>query len=143
MLYTDQYASLSSNSPDCASDGEPEQYPLTSDGLQPRPPARKSRSRYTYAVLAVLAQLVYTILVLVAAREVYYKGVCPVVAAPDRYHAWDIDIEQDVLQYKEVPADHKEPDEHHPYLGAPRPELDQNWNTLLSSTKHLKLAWLR
>ncbi|EFQ36484.1 uncharacterized protein GLRG_11629 [Colletotrichum graminicola M1.001] len=113
MLYKDQYASLSSDSPDCISDGEPEQYPLTPGGVQPAPPPRKSRNRYTYAVLAVLAQLVYTIVVLVAARTLYYK--------------------RHVLEYKEVPADHKEPDEHHPYLGTPRPELDRNWNTLLSS----------
>ncbi|KAK1975216.1 hypothetical protein LZ30DRAFT_606145 [Colletotrichum cereale] len=132
MLYKDQYASLSPNSPDCASDGEPEpeQYPLTPDGLQPAPPARKSRNRHTYAVLAVLGQIVYTVVVLIAARQFYYKTVCPAVASPDRYRAWD------VLEYKEVPADHKEPDEHHAYLGAPRPELDRNWNALLSTFRN-------
>ncbi|KAJ4386823.1 hypothetical protein N0V93_009721 [Gnomoniopsis smithogilvyi] len=130
MFSKDQYASLPTNIPDCASDGEPEQYHLTQDGIQPPPPAPKPRRRYTYVVLAVLAQLVYTGLVLFAAREFYYKRVSPVVAAPDRFRAWD------VLEYKETPADHEEPNEQHPYLGAPRPELDRNWNMLLSSFRN-------
>ncbi|KAI8209988.1 Short chain dehydrogenase [Colletotrichum sp. SAR 10_86] len=123
--------------PDYASDGEPEQHPVTPDGVQPPPSVRKRKNWYTCVVFAVLAQLVYTVVVLLAARELYYKTVCPSVAAPDRFHAWD------VLEYEEVPADHKEPDEHHPYLGTPRPELDGNWNALLSSTTRLKPAWLR
>ncbi|TLS26491.1 hypothetical protein PpBr36_04260 [Pyricularia pennisetigena] len=128
MFYKDQYAALSSNNPDCARDGEPEEYPLTEDGSQPTPPIRYGhRRRYPWVVLAVLAQVVYTVLVLVAAREFYYKRVCAAIAAPDLYGAWS------VLEYREVPGDHQEPDENHPFLGTPSPSLDRHWHELLST----------
>lgn len=89
MLYRDQYAALSHNHPDYASDGEHEQYPLTEDGRQPTPPARPGHTRrYRWVVAAVLAQVVYTVLVLVVVREFYYKRVCVSLAAPDNLGAW-------------------------------------------------------
>ncbi|ELQ39340.1 hypothetical protein OOU_Y34scaffold00502g16 [Pyricularia oryzae Y34] len=127
MLYRDQYAALSHDHPDYASDGEHEQYPLTEDGRQPTPPARPGHSRrYRWVVVAVLAQVVYTVLVLVVVRQFYYKRVCVSLAAPDSLGAWK------VLKYSEVDADHREPDEHHPFLGAPGPSVDRNWHELLS-----------
>lgn len=86
MAYT--YTSLSSNGPGCTSDGEPEEYPMTPDGGQSVPLARKSRNHCTHAVFVVVAQIVYTIIILFAARELYYKSVCPAIAAPDRSRAW-------------------------------------------------------
>ncbi|EHA50191.1 hypothetical protein MGG_03425 [Pyricularia oryzae 70-15] len=128
MLYRDQYAALSHDHPDYASDGEHEQYPLTEDGRQPTPPARPGHSRrYRWVVVAVLAQVVYTVLVLVVVRQFYYKRVCVSLAAPDSLGAWK------VLKYSEVDADHREPDEHHPFLGAPGPSVDRNWHELLST----------
>ncbi|KAF5026790.1 hypothetical protein F66182_1074 [Fusarium sp. NRRL 66182] len=94
MVYEDQYASVPISNSDCGSDGEPEQYLLTQDGIQPLPPARRSRKQYVYAALAVLLQLVYTGVVLAAARSFYYKAVCPAVAAPDQFHAWPTRILQ-------------------------------------------------
>lgn len=89
MIYKDQYAALSHDHPDYASDGETEQYPMTEDGRQPTPPARSAHGRrYPWVVLAVLAQVVYTILVLAVAREFYYKRVCVSIAAPDAVGAW-------------------------------------------------------
>ncbi|RYO81438.1 hypothetical protein DL766_004717 [Monosporascus sp. MC13-8B] len=135
MFYKDQYAALSDNNPaQCLSDGENEDYPLTrgESTQRKRVSKRTSRRRYVSIVIAVLlGQTLYTALVLFGARELYYKPMCPRLAAPDNYHAWD------VLEYREVKADHEEPDEHHPYLGIPSPELDPFRNRVPASEKYL------
>ncbi|RYP52419.1 hypothetical protein DL769_010683 [Monosporascus sp. CRB-8-3] len=131
MFYKDQYAALSdNNSAQCLSDGENEDYPLTrgESTRRKRVSKRTSRRRYVSIVISVLlGQTLYTALVLLGARELYYKSMCPRLAAPDSYHAWD------VLEYREVQADHEEPDEHHPYLGIPSPELDPFRNRIPAS----------
>lgn len=88
MLNKDRYDSLSADSHECASDDEQEQHPLTSSNVHSPQSVSGPRHRYMHVLLAVLAQLVYTGVVLFAAREFHYKRVTPVVAAPDRYHAW-------------------------------------------------------
>ncbi|KAI9163205.1 hypothetical protein HJFPF1_04804 [Paramyrothecium foliicola] len=100
--------------------------------LSPSGPWVVSKRKSTLAqALTFLGSLLllalYTWAVLFYAREILYKPFCPRLTAPDTLHVWD------EVRFNRQLVNPETPDENHPLLGTPSPEVDANWSALLST----------